>query len=141
MIATGRMVLCAAACAVVVAVGAAVAAPPAAQTATQFYMAYRAAFEKATKIDDIMPFMCAANRKQAEAEPKADRDKMFEMIKALDTHTQVKVTKEDRQSDGSVVLTVTAYDTDQKKNVGATVTVVKEGGAWKLQKEAWSSSS
>jgi len=137
----GKMVLCVAVCGAILTGGVVVASPPANQTATQFYMAYRAAFDKATKIEDILPYMCAANRKQAEAEPKADRDKMFEMIKMLDTHTKVKVLKEDRQADGSVVLSVTAYDTDQKKDVTAQVTVVKEEGAWKLQKEAWTSGS
>ncbi|HUK14163.1 MAG TPA: hypothetical protein VLW17_12750 [Thermoanaerobaculaceae bacterium] len=117
------------------------AAPPANQTATQFYMSYRAAFDKATKIDDIMPFMCADNRKQAEATPPADRDKMFGMIKMMDAHTKIKVVREDRQPDGSVELGVTAFDTDQKKDVTGKVSVVKEGGAWKLRKESWSSDS
>ena len=134
-------VLCIAACGVIVAGGSALAAPPASQTATQFYMAYRAAFDKATKIEDILPYMAAANRKQAESQPKAERDKMFEMIKMMDTHTKVKVLKEDRQADGGVVLSVSAYDTDAKQDVSAKVTVVKEDGAWKLQKEAWTSGS
>ncbi len=135
----GRGVLCLGVCATILAGGLAVAGPPANQTPTQFYMAYRAAFEKATKIDDVLPFMCAANRSQAEATPQADRDKMFQMIKMMDTHTKVKVLKEDRQADGSVALSVSGYDSDQKKDVTATVTIVKEAGAWKLQKEAWTS--
>lgn len=139
MIGFQRTVVCIAVCGAILAGSAAVASPPANQTATQFYMAYRAAFDKATKIDDILPYMCAANRKQAESTPAAERSKMFEMIKMMDTNTKVKVLKEDKQTDGSVVLAVTAYDTDQKKDVSAKVTVVKEGGAWKLVKEAWTS--
>ena len=135
------MVMCVLVGAVVLAAGFAAAAPPAGQTATQFYMAYRTAFAKATKMDDIMPYMCAANRKQAEGMPKADRDQMFQMIKLLDTHTKIKVTKEGRQGDGSVALTVTGYDTEQNQDVGAVVTIVKEDGAWKLQKESWTSGS
>jgi hypothetical protein len=111
------------------------------QTAAQFYMAYRAAFEKATKIDDVLPYMCAENRKQVESTPAADRDKMFSLIKMMDTHSKVKVLREDRQADGSIVLGVSAYDTDQKKDVSAKVTIVKEAGAWKLGKEAWTSGS
>ena len=141
MITNRKMVMGVLVGAVVLAAGVAVAAPPAHQTATQFYMAYRAAFDKATKIEDITPYMCAANRKQAEDTPKAERDQMFEMIKSFDTHTKIKVTKEDHRGDGSVALTVTAYDTDQQKEVGATVTIVKEDGAWKLQKESWTSGS
>lgn len=136
-----RTVLCIAVCGAILAGGVAVAGQPANQTATQFYMAYRAAFAKATKIEDILPYMSDANRKQAESTPAAERSKMFEMIKMMDTNTKVKVLKEDHQSDGSAVLSVSAYDTDQKKDVSGTVTIVKEAGAWKLQKEAWTSSS
>ncbi len=134
-------VLCIAACGVIVAGGSALAAPPASQTATQFYMAYRAAFAKATKIEDILPYLAAANRKDIEGTPAADRAKMFEMIKMMDTNTKVKVLKEEHQADGGAVLSVTAYDTDQKKDVSGTVSIVKEDGAWKLQKEAWASGS
>ena len=141
MIGIRRMVLCLVVCGSVLGVGAALAGPPANQTPTQFYMGYRAAFDKATKIEDILPFMCAANRKDAESTPKADRDKMFGMIKMMDTHTKVKVLREDRQTDGSVVLGVSAYDTDEKKDISAKVTIVKEYGAWKLKKESWTSGS
>lgn len=141
MIRFRRTVLCIAVCGAILAGGFAVAGPPANQTATQFYMAYRAAFDKATKIEDILPYMCAENRKQAESTPADERAKMFGMIKMMDTNTKVKVLREDRQVDGSVVLGVSAYDTDQKKDVGATVTIVKEDGAWKLVKESWTSGS
>ena len=134
-----RTVLCIAACGAILAGSVAVASPPANQTATQFYMAYRAAFDKATKIEDILPYMCAANRKQAESTPADERGKMFGMIKMMDTNSKVKVLREDSQADGSVVLGVGAYDTDQKKDVTGTVTVVKEAGAWKLSKENWTS--
>jgi hypothetical protein len=133
------MVMCSAVCGGILVGSAATAAPPATQTATQFYMAYRAAFEKATKIEDVLPYMSAENRKQVESTPAADRDKMFGMIKMMDTHTKVKVLREDRQTDGSVLLGVSAYDTDQKQDVTAKVTIVKEGGAWKLGKESWTS--
>ena len=134
-------VLCVAVGVAMLAGGAAIAGSPANQTATQFYVAYRAAFEKATKIDDVVPYMCAEARKQIGSTPAADRDKMFGMIKMLDTHTKIKVLREDRQPDGSVMLGVSAYDTDQKKDVTGTVAIVKEDGAWKLQKESWTSGS
>jgi hypothetical protein len=141
MIGFRRVVMCTAVCGATLAASAVTAGGPAKQTATQFYMSYRAAFDKATKIDDVLPYMCAENRKQIESTPAPDRGKMFGMIKMMDTHTKVKVQREDRQSDGSVVLSVSAYDTDQKKNVTAKVTIVKENGGWKLGKESWTSGS
>jgi hypothetical protein len=111
---------------------------PAGQTATQFYTSYRQAFDKAKKIDDLLPFMAEKNKKQVEATPAADRAQMFEMMKAMGTITDLKVVKEERQPDGSAVLTCEAMDPTHKKTTGK-VTIVKEGGAWKVGDESWSS--
>jgi Domain of unknown function (DUF4878) len=108
------------------------------QTATQFYMAYRAAFDKAKSIEEVLPYMAEKNRKQVESTPKAERAKMFEMIKMMGTLTNVKVIKEARTPDGGATLTVEALDADKKKATG-TVEVIKEGGAWKLGGESWKS--
>jgi hypothetical protein len=109
------------------------------KTAQQFYQGYVAAFAKAKTIDDILPFMAAENRKQAEATPKAERDKMFEMIKMFG-HTDIKVLKEEKGADGSTVLSVEGVDSDKKKSTGQ-VTIVKEGTAWKIGKESWTTKS
>jgi hypothetical protein len=110
------------------------------QTASQFYMKYRAAFDKAKTIDEILPFMAKENRAQAEATPAADRAKMFELVKMMNKLTGVKILKEDRAADGSVTLTVEGIDEDKKKNTGK-VSIVKEGADWKLGKESWSNSA
>jgi hypothetical protein len=113
-----------------------------AQTATQFYMAYRAAFDKATKIEDILPYMAEKNRKQAEATPKADRDKMFGVIKMMGALTDLKVTKEEHSPDGGAILSAEGMapslsdDAKKEKQTGK-ITIVKEGGAWKLGEEDW----
>ena len=110
--------------------------PAPAQTATQFYMAYRTAFDKATKVEDLLPFMSADQKKQIQATPAADRAKMFGMMKIMGTYTDVKVLKEERTGDGAT-LTVEGVDPDKKKSTGK-ITIVKEGGAWKLGQEFWS---
>src|SRR4029453_41706 len=109
------------------------------KTAQQFYQEYVAAFAKAKTIDDILPFMAAENRKQAEATPKAERDKMCERIKMFG-HTDIKVLKEEKGADGSTVLSVEGVDSDKKKSTGQ-VTIVKEGAAWKIGKESWTTKS
>ena len=109
------------------------------ETATQFYQRYLAAFAKAKTIEEILPFMAEANRKQAEATPKEDRDKMFGMIKIL-SHHDVKVLKEERASDGKTILSVEGVDDDKQKGSGK-VTLVKEGNAWKIGEESWTSKS
>jgi hypothetical protein len=112
------------------------------QTATQFYMAYRAAFDKATKVDDLFPYMAAKNLKQVEATPKADREKMFGLMKMMGSLTDVKVTKEEHTPDGGALLTAEGLTTSlsdaaKKEKQAGKITIVKEGGAWKLGGEDW----
>jgi uncharacterized membrane protein YqiK len=109
------------------------------ETATQFYQRYLAAFAKAKAIEDILPFMAEANRKQAEATPKEDRDKMFGLLKIL-SHHDVKVLKEERAADGKTILSVEGIDDDKKPGTGK-VTLVKESGAWKIGEESWTTKS
>jgi hypothetical protein len=107
------------------------------QTASQFYMKYRAAFDKATKIDEVLPYMAKENKAQVEATPAADRAKMFEMVKMMSKLTDVKILKEERAADGSVTLAVEGMDPDKHKSTGK-VTIVKESDGWKVGKESWS---
>jgi hypothetical protein len=109
------------------------------QTASQFYTAYRVAFDKATKIDELLPLMSKKTNDQVAETPAAERGKAFEFIKMVGTVTDVKILKEAKTADGAT-LTVEALDSDKKKTTG-TVKVIKEGGAWKLDSESWSSSS
>lgn len=115
-----------------------VAAQPAEQTATQFYMAYRAAFQKAKTLDDLVPFIASGKRASLATIPAAERPEMFGLIKALDTYTGVKVIKETKTAAG-VTLDVEAIDGDKKKSK-ATVQLVRENGAWKVFAENWSTS-
>jgi hypothetical protein len=106
------------------------------QCATQFYLAYRAAFAKATKVDDLLPYMSKARRAEIEKTPAGERAKMFAFIKELDTVTQIKVIKEAKSANG-VTLSAEGVDGDKNKSTG-TIDVVREDGAWKLGKESWS---
>jgi len=114
-------------------------APPAiaqTQTASQFYLAYRSAFDKAKKIDDLFPYLSKKTLDQVNQTPAADRAKMFEMMKMMAAITDVKITKETPTATGAT-LDVTALDPDKKPTKG-TIEIVKEGGAWKLGGETWS---
>jgi len=110
-------------------------AQPADQSATQFYMNYRAAFQKATKVEEILPFMSKARRAEVEKTPAGERSKMFAFIKEFDTYSQIKVVKETKSANG-VTLSAEGIDSEKKKST-ATIDVVREDGAWKLGKESW----
>ena len=119
--------------ALAIAVPSLAAAGQASQTGTEFYLAYRKAFAKAQKIEDILPFMSASRRKQMEQTPADERKMMFEMIKEMSAgQGDVKVGKETPTATGAD-LAVTAKDGT------GTVALIKEGGAWKLDKESWKS--
>ena len=107
------------------------------QTGTQFYMAYRAAFQKAGKVEELFPFMGSAQRAQVEKTPADERGKMFELNKAFIAFTHDKVLKETKSATGAT-LEVEGIDSDKKKAT-ASVELVKEGGAWKIGKESWKS--
>ncbi|HVO09471.1 MAG TPA: hypothetical protein VMX54_01845 [Vicinamibacteria bacterium] len=140
---TARVVACSSALAVLLASAVLAQAQPAKpQTASQFYLAYRAAFDKATKIEDLYPFLAAKNLKQAQDTPKADRDKMFQVMKLMGSLSGVKVTKEEHTADGGAILTAEGLGTDladetKKVKQAGKITVIKEGGAWKVGEESW----
>lgn len=114
------------------------AVPATAQkTATQFYMEYTAAFAKAKTIDEILPFMAKENVDEVKSTPAGERAKMFQMIKMMNTYTNVKVAKETKTPTG-YTLDVTATDSEKKPAKG-TVEIVNEGGAMKLKGESWQS--
>ena len=103
----------------------------AAQSATEFYQAYRKAFAKAQKIEDILPMMTANRRAQMEKTPADERNMMFGMLKEMTAEQgDVKVLKETTTKTGAEL-------TLQAKDGTGTAAIVKEGGAWKLDKESW----
>ena len=105
----------------------------AAQSATEFYQAYRKAFAKAQKIEDILPMMAASRRAQMEKTPADERTMMFGMLKEMTAEQgEVKVLKETATKTGAE-LALSAKDGT------GTATIIKEGGAWKLDKESWTS--
>ena len=98
-------------------------------------MQYTKVFASSKKIEDLIPYMSAETRKQIESTPAADRAEMFDMVKMIGWHTNVKVVKETKTATGAT-LNVTALDPDKKLTTGE-ITIVKEGNAFKIGKESW----
>jgi len=106
-------------------------------TATQFYMTYRAAFEKAQKIEELLPFLVAKNRQEVEKTPAEERVKFFMMMKMFGGMTDVKVVKTTKTGNGEMLAV--EGTTDGKKQT-CNVEIVNESGAWKLGGEKCSGS-
>jgi hypothetical protein len=103
------------------------------QSATEFYQAYRKVFAKAQKIEELLPMMAGSRRAQVEKTPADDRKMMFEMLKEMTADQgEVKVVKETATANGAELAV-------EAKNGVGTVTLVKEGDGWKLDKESWKS--
>ena len=112
----------------------ALAADPAGE-GTRFYMDYRAAFAKAKAIEEVLPLMAKERVAQVEKTPKEDRAKMFEMIKMMDVK-DVKVTKETKTATG-YTLEATGTGGMGDGPAKGTITLVREDGKLKLDKESW----
>ena len=106
---------------------------------SEFYMAYRQAFVKAKAIDEVLPWMAKSRRDQMSKAPATERTQMFGMIKEMDDNISIKVVKETPSAAGAE-LQVEAVSSASKKKTTATITLVKEAGAWKLEGESWKGS-
>jgi hypothetical protein len=104
------------------------------QSASDFYQAYRKTLAKAEKIEDLLPMMAANRRAQVDKTPADERKMMFEFLKEMTAEQgEVTIVKETATANGGAELAV------ESKNGTGTVTLVKEGSAWKLDKESWKS--
>ena len=103
------------------------------KTPSQTYMEYYAALQKAKKIDDILPFMTAARRKEAASMPADMKDGMIGMIQEMGIQPGFKIVKEDKTATGATLM----LEGDKSKaKTNVTVTMVREAGAWKIEKES-----
>jgi hypothetical protein len=70
---------------------------------------------------------------RVEKTPADDRKMMFEMVKEMTAEQgPVKIVKETATANGAELAV-------EAKGGSGTVTLVKEGGAWKVDKESWKS--
>lgn len=104
------------------------------QTATEFYLGYLAALGKAKSVDELLPFMARKRVDQIKAEKPDDRAMMFDMIKEF-APKNVKVVKETPSAGGA---TLEATGDGSGGTTKGTITLVKEAGAWKVDRESWS---
>ena len=108
------------------------------ETGAQFYMRYRAAFDKAKAFEEIAPFMSSKARKDMESRSADQRTKIFGLAKMLGAVQNPKVLKEEKTADGAT-LTVEGIEPMEQKKATGTIKLVRENDGWKLDTESWSS--
>ena len=99
------------------------------------YAAYLTAASKATTADALFPFISTEFKTILQKAPKGEVEKMLKASIAKERLTDIKVVKQQVDAN-KAVLELTAKTGDGRSTSG-TVTMVKEGGEWKLDEDAW----
>jgi len=103
---------------------------------SEFYLAYRAAFDKATSIDELLPWVAKGRVEQIAKAPIEERQQAFAMIKTFDDRTNVTVIKETASATGAE-LQVEGISAEGRGKATGVITLVKEAGAWRIERESW----
>jgi len=99
------------------------------------YKAYLAAASKATAPDALFPFVSSEYKSMLQQAPKEEVAKMLKMSIAKQGLSDLKVTSQ--KIDGNkAILELTGKLADGRSSSGK-ATMVKEGGDWKLDEDAW----
>ena len=99
------------------------------------YKAYLAAASKATAPDALFPFITSEYKSMLQQAPKEEVAKMLKMSIAKQGLSDLKVTSQ--KIDGNkAILELTGKLADGRSSSGK-ATMVKEGGDWKLDEDAW----
>ena len=105
------------------------------RTPLDAYKTYLDAASKATSRDALFPFISKEYKSLLENAPKAEVDKMIKMDIAKEKLADIAV-KSQQLTASKAVLELTAKTGDGRPATGK-VTMVKEGGTWKLDEDAW----
>jgi hypothetical protein len=109
----------------------------AAQTKTPLdaYKAYLDAASRATTPDTLFPFISKDFRGILEHAPKTEVAKMISGHIAKQKLTNIKVTSQ--KVEGSKAELQMTATTGDGRNSSGSATLLKEGGEWKLDEDAW----
>ena len=99
------------------------------------YKAYLAAASKATAPEDLFPFISSEYKSMLRQAPKEEVAKMIKMGIAKQGLSDLKVTGQKIEGN-KAILELTGKLADGRASSGK-ATMVKEGGDWKLDEDAW----
>jgi hypothetical protein len=106
-----------------------------AKTPSQSYLDYRAALEKATTLDEVLPFLSMAYCGMLEARPKEDHPVWLQRLKEAEEMKDVKIIRENIH--GGTCTVITSGTSAKGNAIKGKITMVLEGGAWKLDESVW----
>lgn len=106
------------------------------RSGSEFYLAYRTAFDKATSFDELLPWAAKARREQIAKAPASEQAEAFAMVKMFDDRIDVTVVNETPSASGAE-LQVEGISAESRAKATGVITLVKEDGAWKIDRENW----
>ena len=108
-----------------------------AKTASEYYLLYHKAMSAAKTIDDLRPFMDAAQQKEMDKASKEEQAMGVGMISGMYADiTDVKVVKETKTATG-YTLDLTATQASDKTAGTGTVEISKDTAGWHVDSEVW----
>lgn len=110
------------------------------QTPKEAYIKYHAAMLAANKIEDLQQYLCKRVNKEINETPSMMRPMMFGFMKAV-MQGPVKIESEKVNGDSATLSLLPDYSKSPKADPNETgtgsVTLIKEDGSWKIDKEKW----
>jgi hypothetical protein len=101
----------------------------------KFYAEYSAALSKAKSVDELLPYLSKSRAARVQKTPADEKAMMLDVIQSM-LPKSIKVLKESASGTG-IVLEVAG--TGEGGPQAGTVTLVREDGKLKLDKESWKS--
>jgi len=121
--------------ALVFAAAPAMAQPKTEKTPLQAYQDFQAGVKKATTLEQTYPFLSAEYVAMLKSRPAADQKTWLDRLKDSATKTGVAITKTTITGD-KCLLEATAKNPAGESFKGK-ISLVKEGGSWKLDEQGW----
>jgi hypothetical protein len=105
------------------------------KTPFEVYKNYLGAFSKAASLEAVLPYYSKEFRGLLEKQAASEREAYFKNNIAKENLSDIKLTQE-RTEGGKAVLEMTARTGDGRTATGS-ATLLKEGGEWKIDEDAW----
>ena len=110
------------------------------QTPKEAYVKYHAIMLGAGKIEDVQPYLCKRVNKEIDETPGMMRPMMFGIMKTV-MPGPVKIESEKVDGNTATLNLQPDYSkapkADPNEKGSGTVTLIKEDGAWKIDREKW----
>jgi hypothetical protein len=113
-------------------------AAPSDSTASARYLEYKAAVDKSSSLDDLVPFMTAEVAQRSARAPASIREGAWGSLKSVSgLLSRIVVVKETVAGDTARLQVKGISAPGGDKPTTGTVEMVREGGQWKMRAETW----